>query len=67
MKTVKLKIRSHDGEEEEELTLNFDAQELETLKRYTENCERLRGAPLLQNFPTVKNIKWNFDEGVNGI
>lgn len=63
MKTVKLKIRSHDGEEEEELTLNFDTQELETLKRYIENCERLRGAPLLQNFPAVKKIKWNFDEG----
>jgi hypothetical protein len=63
MKTVKLKIRSHDGKEEEELTLNFDAQEVETLRRYIENCKRLRGAPLLQNFPAVKKINFNLDEG----
>jgi hypothetical protein len=63
MKTLKLKIRSHDEGEEEELTLNFKAQELETLTRYVENCERLRGAPLLQNFPVVTKIKWDFVEG----
>lgn len=63
MKTVKIKISSHDGEEEQELALNFEEQELETLNQYLENCERLRGAPLLQNFPVVKNINWDFDKG----
>jgi hypothetical protein len=63
MKTVKLNIISHDEEEEQELTLNFEAQELETLKQYIKNCEKLRGAPLLKDFPTVTKIKLDFIEG----
>lgn len=63
MKTVKLSIESNDGEEEK-VTLNFDVQELRILNRYVENCERLRGAPLLQSFPCVQQIKWNFNEGL---
>ena len=62
MKTVKLKVISHDAEKEQELTLNFEEQELKTINQYIENCEKLKGAPLLKNFPAVRNIKWDFIE-----
>ena len=61
MKTVNLNISSDD--KEEIVILSFNLQEIKTLNHYAENCERLSNAPLLQAFPAVQHIKWDFNDG----
>lgn len=62
---VKLKATSEDATESEIVYLQFSNSEVETLKLYLKNCNRLEEATIISGeFPSVKNINWTADEGL---
>lgn len=64
MLEVKLKATSED--ESEILHLQFEELEVESLKLYLDNCNRLENAQILKGeFPSIKNIEWTEKSGMN--
>ena len=64
MLEVKLKATSED--ESEILHLQFEQLEVESLKLYLDNCNRLENAQILKGeFPSIKNIEWTEKSGMN--
>jgi hypothetical protein len=63
--TLKIKVTSQDQTENEEIKIEFNSFEIEVLRKFLENCDRLQSAQIFQNrFPFIKNIKWTNGEGM---
>lgn len=59
---IKLQATSKDKNESESISLHFDDSEIELLKLYLCNCNRLETAQIFSDeFPKIKNIRWTSD------
>ncbi|KAB7627749.1 hypothetical protein [Alkalilimnicola sp. S0819] len=65
MTVVKLNAVPEDGSPSEQLTLVFEDDESALLRQFIRNCDRLRGARILSDFPTIKNIRWKAESGLS--
>jgi len=63
---IKVKLKATSEDESETLELQFETLEVESLKLYLDNCNRLESAQILKSeFPSIKNIKWTEKTGMN--
>jgi hypothetical protein len=65
MKRIKIKVTSENENGFEEIPLEFEDSEAKVINLYLKNCERLGNAKIFKdNFPIIKNIKWEADAGI---
>lgn len=65
MKVVKLIAVPENGSPSEQLTLTFDDCEKDLLDQFLCNCNRLHNARILNDFPTIKKIRWAEESGLS--